>query len=237
MPSYAKSERLRQRVVGLSKFESHVEISLNEILSTYVGKQFRDTSIDKEKFFRECLTLELSKESEKLLLERCKLDYHRDVRSTVEYGLDLTFGWLSEDLVLKAIENKGVRVELAGEDRHREFLPRNEIGASSDFNIECESSFRPLEIVFSWNNYWKNTDTWDIRDSKFKQMTNPNNESLCLGIELPSLHGFLVDMKIAKELFFRSQNQAWGNKASYSVKDMRAKLRSIDNVLEEVAKI
>ena len=233
MSNKASSEKLRQRVAGLSLIESHLAMPLDEVLRSYIGISFKDTRIDKESFFRECLALDLSESSERLLAERCKLNFHRDMRSSVEYGLDLVFGWLSEDLVLEVLRGKGIKVELAGEDRHREFLLPNEIGTTSDFNIELKGKIRQLEIVFSWNNYWKNTDTWDIRDSKFRHLTRPGEESLCFGIELPSLEGFLIDMKNFKELFFRRPNPAWGNKNSYTFEGMAAKLRGIDLVLQD----
>ena len=237
MPNQVSSEKLRQRVAGLSLIESHLAMPLDEVLHSYIGISFKDTRIDKESFFRECLALDLSESSERLLAERCKLNFHKDMRSSVEYGLDLVFGWLSEDLVLEVLRGKGIKVELAGEDRHREFLLPNEIGTTSDFNVELKGKIRPLEIVFSWNNYWKNTDTWDIRDSKFRHLTRPGEESLCFGIELPSLEGFLIDMKNLKELFFRRPNPAWGNKNSYTLEGMAAKLRGIDLVLQDFNQI
>jgi hypothetical protein len=237
VPNQVGSEKLRQRVAGLSLIESHLAMPLDDVLRSYIGTSFKDTKIDKEMFFRECLALDLSESSERLLAERCKLNFHRDMRSSVEYGLDLVFGWLSEDLVLEVLRGKGITVELAGQDRHREFLLPNEIGTSSDFNIELKDKIRPLEIVFSWNNYWKNTDTWDLRDSKFRHLTRPGEESLCLGIELPSLDGFLIDMQNFKESFIRRPNPAWGNKNSYTLKEMRRKLRAIDLVLEDFNKV
>jgi len=237
VPNQVGSEKLRQRVAGLSLIEGHLAIPLDDVLRSYFGTSFRDTRIDKERFFRECLALDLSESSERLLAERCKLNFHRDMRSSVEYGLDLVFGWLSEDLILEVLRGKGIAVELAGEDRHREFLSPNEIGTSSDFNIDLQGRIRPLEIVFSWNNYWKNTDTWDIRDSKFRHLTRPGDESLCFGIELPSLEGFLIDMQNFKESFIRRPNPAWGNKNSYTLKEMRTKLRRIDLIFEDFNQI
>ena len=155
MPNQVSSEKLRQRVAGLSLIESHLAMPLDEVLRSYIGISFKDTRIDKESFFRECLALDLSESSERLLAERCKLNFHKDMRSSVEYGLDLVFGWLSEDLVLEVLRGKGIKVELAGEDRHREFLLPNEIGTTSDFNVELKGKIRPLEIVFSWTSNLK----------------------------------------------------------------------------------
>ena len=237
MPRQASSEKLRQRVAGLSLIESHLAMPLDVVLSSYIGTNFKDTRIDKEMFFRECLALDLSEASERLLAERCKLNFHRDMRSSIEYGLDLVFGWLSEDLVFEVLRGKGITVELAGEDRHREFLLPKDIGTTSDFNIQLKDKIRPLELVFSWNNYWKNTDTWDIRDSKFQHLARPGEESICLGVELPNLEGFLIDMQNFKESFILRPNPAWGNKNSYTLKEMRTKLRGIDLVLEDFNQI
>jgi hypothetical protein len=227
------SEKLRQRVSGLSLIESHLDSSIEDILRSYAGKNFKDSRIDKGEFFKECLSLDLSESSEKLISERCRLAFHRDMRSSIEYGLDLVFGWLSEDLILEVLRGKGIEVELAGEDRHREFLTPNQIGTSSDFRIAIGGKIRSLEIVFSWNSYWKNTDSWDIRDSKFRHLSRFGEESLCFGLELPSLEGFLIDMKNLKESFVQRPNPAWGNKNSYTLKGMRARLRRIELVLEE----
>jgi hypothetical protein len=227
------SEKLRQRVSGLSLIENHLSRSLEGVLHSYSGTSFRNSRIDKEGFFKECLKLELSDTSEKLLAERCKLSFHKDSRSSVEYGLDLVFGWLSEDLILEVLQGKGISVELAGEDRHREFLLSHEIGTSSDFRINVRGILKPLEIVFSWNDYWKKTDRWDLRDSKFKHLIRVGEESLCLGIELPSLQGFLIDMKNIKDSFVQRPNPAWGNKNSFTLSGMRSKLKNIDLVLDD----
>ncbi len=103
MPLGVDSEKLRQRVAGLSLIQTHLQLSLENILDGYLGTTFVDTSISKGSFFRECLALKLSEHSENLLSEKCKLNFHRDARSAIEYGLDLVFGWLSEDLLLASL--------------------------------------------------------------------------------------------------------------------------------------
>lgn len=231
------SEKLSQRVSGLSLIERHLTESLAEIVNSYAGSKFRNSNVSKATFFDECLKLKLSDSSEQLLAERCKLSFHRDMRSSIEYGLDLAFGWLSEDLILKALQRKGISVDLAGEDRYREFLFPNEIGTKSDFCLSINGITRPLEIVFSWNDYWKNTDRWDLRDSKYRSLVRPEREALCLGIELPSLYGFLIDMKSLKNSFTKRSNPAWGNKTAYTLIGMREKLKPINDILKEINQI
>ncbi len=237
MVSIICSEKLRQRVAGLSQIESSLSLSLDEVLDSYTGTSFTDSSLDKGIFFRECLALELSQNSESLITERCKFDFHRDSRSSIEYALDLVFGWLSEDLVLQVLRKNDISVKLAGEDQHREFLPSNEIGTSSDLSIEIDGKIRQLEIVFSWNNYWTTSDSWDIRASKFQHLTRQGIESLCLGIEVPSLLGFLIDMRRFRKSFVQRPNPAWGNKNVYTLRNIRNKLREVDQVLVELNQI
>jgi hypothetical protein len=229
-----ESEKLRQRVAGLTRIQAHLQSSLEKVLHEYIGTNFKNTTIDKESFFRECLALNLSGDSEGLLFEKCRLNFHRDARSAIEYGLDLVFGWLSEDLLLDALRRKGFTVELSGEDRHREFLSPGDIGTSSDFCIEVNGEKRPLEIVFSWNGYWEKTNTWDIRESKFRHLTKLGEESLCLGVELPSLKGFLIDMKHEKTSCTMRPNPAWGNKNCYTLTGIRSKLININLVMEGI---
>jgi hypothetical protein len=226
-------EKLQQRVSGLSLIENHLSNSLDGILKSYSGMNFRNSEVDKEQFFRECLSLKLSKISEELLADRCQLSFHKDLRSSIEYGLELVFGWLSEDLLLEALRSRGISVALAGEDRHREFLSAAEIGTSSDFQILLNGVTRPLEIVFAWNNHWTTTDKWDLRDSKYRHLTQVGHESLCLGVEVPSLEGFLVDMRTVKNGFNQRLNPAWGNKSSYTLLDVRRRLKRIEMVLNE----
>ena len=235
MSIHVRSEKLSQRVSGLSLIEGHLNKSLDAILLSYSGTYFRNSQISKQKFFEECLSLDLSETSHSFLAERCKLNFHKDMRSSVEYGLELVFGWISEDIILAVIKEMGISVELAGEDRTREFLQPSEIGTSSDFLLKIDGLARPLEIVFAWNDHWKNTDKWDLRDSKFRHLVNKGQESLCLGVELPGFQGFLIDMQNEKSSFIQRQNPAWGNKNCYTLSGMRTRLKKIDLVLQDLS--
>ena len=235
MSIHVRSEKLSQRVSGLSLIEGHLNKSLDAVLLSYGGTYFRNSQISKQKFFEECLSLDLSETSHSFLAERCKLNFHKDMRSSVEYGLELVFGWISEDIILAVIKEMGISVELAGEDRAREFLQPSEIGTSSDLLLKIDGLARPLEIVFAWNYHWKNTDKWDLRDSKFRHLVKMGQESLCLGVELPGFQGFLIDMQHEKSSFIQRQNPAWGNKNCYTLQGMRTRLKKIDVVLQDLS--
>jgi hypothetical protein len=221
------TSKLRQRLEGLSAIESHFDASLNELINTYSGQCFKNTAVEKDKFFRECLELNLAPESVDLVSERCKLPFHRDMRSSVEYGLDLAFGWLSEDLVLQWLRGLGSQVSLSGRDKFREFLNSNEIGTESDFQIIRNGETRNLEIVFSWNNYWKRSNKLDLRDSKYRSLSKAGQESLCLGIEVPDLSGFLLDFRKDKEAFVTRSNPAWGGKKCFTMDNVSSRQKHL----------
>jgi hypothetical protein len=230
------SLKIQQRVRGLSLVECELGLSLDEIIKGYEGEFFSHSDIRKSDFFRQCLEMSLSEASQKLVAERCRLDFHKDARSTIEYGLELVFGWLSEDLILKALTNLGYAVELFGSDRNRDFLKASDISTSSDFKFRFGNLERKLEIVFSWNGTWARTNTWDLRDSKFHRLTANANDSLCLGVELPTLNGFILDLTSQKDRFSKRINPAWGNKYVYSLTNMRKYLKPLAEVLEDLKK-
>ncbi len=203
---------------------------------SYMDSNFRDSHISKENVFRETLELNLSKETEELIASRCNLSFHKDSRTSVEYGLDLIFGWLSEDLILAVLKSKSLRIALSGEDKNREFLTASEIGTSADYLIEVNGKVRTMEIVISWNGHWKNTDSWDLRDSKFRKLTIPGNESLILGVEPPTLLGFALDMAVMKDKFVSRSNPAWGGKSVYTLCEMCEYLGIVDETLSRITR-
>ena len=231
-----RSAKLIQRVSGLSKLQETLSQSLDEILESYGDSKFRDSSVSKADFFFECLNLKLEESSRDLLLERCSLSFHKDARSSIEYGLDLVFGWLSEDVILSVLSSKGLEVKLNGEDKFREFLSSSEIGTTSDFQVTSRKETRPLEIIFSWNDYWKNSNKLDLRESKFRKLSKSGQEALCLGIELPTISGFLLDLSISSKDFNFRRNPAWGNKGVYTLEGIQKYMKPLGRLIEELQK-
>lgn len=234
MVDYRSSSKLQGRQSGISKLATHLNTPIESILASYKDSLFRDSTISKENVFREALALNLSKESEELIATRCNLPFHKDARTSVEYGLDLIFGWLSEDLILEVLKTKGMQIKLSGEDKHREFLTAREIGTAADYLIEVNGKVRTMEIVISWNGHWQNTDTWDLRDSKFRKLTLPGKESLVLGIEPSTLKGFAVDMAIIKDKFVNRPNPAWGGKPVYTLGEICDYLGTVELTLSSI---
>lgn len=231
MSSHNLPGKLKTRVEGLFRVEEILSESLLEIIDNYQFDFFYSSAVNKAKFFSECLSLRLSSDSEALILQRCALPFHRDARTSLAYGLELVFGWLSEDLIYKKLKSEGLDVVPSGNDKFREFLPARQIGTSPDFILNGRNKTRPLEIVFSWNNYWQRTNSWDLRSSKYEHLSQPGEESIVLGFELPLMKGFVVDMKtIGREFYFRS-NPAWGNKPAYTLAGMSTRLGDTREVL------
>jgi len=222
------TRKLKQRILGLSAVESALSQSLNTVVRSYSGSKFRDSDLDKSEFFNQCLNLELSTHSQQMIIDRCSLKFHKDARSSLEYGLELVYGWLSEDLVMHSLQDMGFEVSLMGKDKSREFLAESEIATDSDLLISMNGHSRKLEIVFSWNGTWARSNIWDLRDSKYRKLTTKGNESLCLGFEFPSKMGFLMDMSKPEKPFVLIKNPAWGNKLVYSYFGMSEILNPID---------
>lgn len=237
MSNIVKTEKLIQRISGLSLIEQALSVSLDHLINSYSGQNFLNSSVDKSIFFRECIQLELSPDAENLILNRCKLNFHKDARSSLDYGLDLVFGWLSEDIVLNALKKKKVDVTLVGEDRNREFLTAQKIGTSPDLLITKNGSSKYLEIVFSWNDHWKSQNKWDLRESKFRHLTKVGEEALCMGIELPSMHGFIVDMAKERSTFLQKPNPAWGNKTVYTKTGIQNILHPLQELMDNFTEL
>jgi len=232
MADYSTSSKLISRADGLASLEKQLAVSLQEIINSYGDTTFRNSDIKKSILLNEIISLNLSDSVDRYIGDKCNLPFHKDARSSVEYGLDLVFGWLSEDIVLAALKKNGTVINLAGEDRHREFLSTREIGTTADYLIEFKGVKRHMEIVISWNDYWEKTGSWDLRESKFKQMTVPGSESLCLGIEPSTQTGFLIDMAQVKDEFKKRPNPAWGGKMVYTLNQITNSLKPAMNIIE-----
>ena len=207
---------------------------MEETLAGYRDQKFRDSNVSKYQLFRECLTLELDEESIKLISARCALGYHKDARTILEYGLDLIFGWLSEDLVLQSLKLRGLDVRLNGADNEREFLLPGEISTNADIIFTINSVSRPLEIVISWTDYWTKEDKWDLRSSKYNHLTESGNESMCLALEVPTRQGFLIDMKSPPSNFIENANTRWGSKPVYTLLGLKQIMLPFQTLLDSL---
>jgi hypothetical protein len=221
-------DKLKARVDGLRQIEIVLGSSVDLVIENYSKDKFRDSNILKARLFQECIELELSTPIEAFISDRCRLGFHKDMRSSVEYGMELVFGWISEDLIFSALRARGFDVKLNGTDKSREFLKQSEIGTDPDYSVSRNGLERRLELMFSWSNYWTLKNKWDLRESKYEKMIVAGNEILCLGIELPICKSFVIDMAIYGNRFYKRNNPAWGGKASFTYEGIKNELTDLN---------
>jgi hypothetical protein len=227
----------RTKLDGLIKLSSILEITLEDIIKEYQGVNFKDSNVSKYELFLESIDFSYSEASANLMSQRCSLQFHRDSRSSIEYGFDLVLGWIGEDLIFTKLKQIGNQIVLNGNDRMREFLPPEQIGTEADLLLYKNGISRKIEIVISWDNYWKISDQWDLRDSKFKEMIKLGAESVCLGIKVDSCEAFLIDMRLGAAKFQNRRNPAWGNKPVFTLHKISEYLRPIDEVFNRLTLI
>ena len=113
-------------------------------------------------------------------------------RSPLDYGLDLLYGWIIEDIIEKLLINKGFDVFISSADADREFLPSKLIKASSDFHISKKGVEREVEILVDWKETWSRYNHLDLRDNKYLNLKEQN--ALLLGVAPQSSNFLLIDL-------------------------------------------
>lgn len=210
---------------GLFSLCHQLDISIDKIIVAYSGRYFSESDIEKADFFKGVLHNSLNNAQTLFLEKRCSLSFHKDNREVVEYGKDLAIGWLAEDAVLHKLSDFGLKIRSTGSDSHREYLAKQNIGTHSDYIVTSQNRAIAVELVISWNNYWIKTNRLDLRDSKFKRLSNKNIESVLIGIEPNSSCFFITSVEKIKNEFQWRENPAWGNKGVYT-------LNSIDKLMK-----
>lgn len=218
----SRSEILKR---GLFSLCSQLNILIENLIVPYSGQYFSESDIEKADFFNGVLYNSLNNAQLLFLEKRCSLSFHKDNREVVEYGKDLAIGWLAEDAVLHKLSDFGLKIRSTGSDSHREYLSKQNIGTHSDYIVTSPNRTIAVELVISWNNYWIKTNRLDLRDSKFKRLSNKNIESVLIGIEPNSRCFFITSVEQIRNEFKWRENPAWGNKGVYT-------LNSIDELMK-----
>lgn len=207
-------------------------VDMSSMMAKYENQYFKDSSINKLEFFREVFTDTLTGPSTTFLQARCDFPFIRDRRSPVDYGVELAFGWIMEDVILYALASEGIEIEMQGLDKTREYLEREHISSRSDYSAKLSSGVKSLELVTAWGDYWNKTDTLDLRQSKFKSMTTKLEGTIALGIEASTTKAFVLDMKKVSGEFEIRENPAWGGKAALSLYGMNQRMISIPEAIK-----
>lgn len=211
-------------------------IRIEDVISKYQYEMIIDLKISKASLFYQVYQNKLSVSSRHYLEQMCALPYHRDARTTVEYGKDLIYGWLAEDLVFEKIKSLGIDIAMQGEDKDRSFLVGSRINTNPDFCIKNSQNSKKIELIVSWKKYWTVINQLDIRDSKFRHLQSTNPSPYLLGIEPLTESFFCFAVDDYSDRFQFLTNTAWGNKGSYTFKGIRSIMLKI-NDFEDYMKI
>lgn len=106
--------------------------------------------------------------------------HHRDNRPPFEYAKDLAASWIMEDYTIKMLEQSGLTIQHAGEDKERNILSGTDVSTNSDCVISNGIFTRKLELMNDYNGYWTKYKKVDLRDNKYTKLKNEN--ALFLGI-------------------------------------------------------
>lgn len=197
----------------------------------YKVQHFRDSAVEKAALFQSVLGGTLSTQQAAFLGEACNLPYHRDARSSVEYGVDLALGWLIEDAVAHRLKRAGAKVSLTGHDREREYLLAHEISQEPDLRITWLGAERRVEVMCDWLDTWRTRDHLDLRDRKFARLQVEG--ALLFGIAPGSASGLVLAAAAESGAFkFNSSITGYGGKPGFTAHGVSARLLPIDDAVE-----
>ena len=229
------SEKSSVKVQSALKGFDLLGTSSGNILAAYEGQTFRDSDLIKESAFREILEGKLQPNTTALLSKRCNLPFHKDSRSSVEYGIDLVLGWLLEDAMRLALIAKGLEVVLQGHDCEREFLTIREISQTPDFLVRKGQVERTVEVMCDWKSTWRKKNHLDLRTNKHKRLVQ--DSSLLLGISPESVDGLVIDLANSTAQFEAGPIPGYGGKPGYTLKGVRSLLIPFSDTLDTVVKL
>lgn len=203
------------KMMALNNIAMMLEIDIKEIIPTYPDEEF--TGRLNQKMIRQSMEFFPSEELAEILNKVCDLPFLKDKRTSVEYGYDLIYGWLMEDIAIKFLEREGLEVERTGIDATRIFLKERQISSFSDIKI----GDKYFDITFDTRKMWFGTDSLDVRLSKWNELRSVGGGILCFSPE-----GVAVIDVSKEEDTGVWLNPAWGFKEAVSIGNMRSKIMS-----------
>lgn len=206
------NEKLLAKRNSLRLLADSVGIFLDDIPFQYPNEVFTDRLT--EGLAKQAINLRLSDLNYKKLNELCSITYNRDVRTAVEYGIDLIYGWLAEDIVYHFLIKNGFYVVKNGVDKERAFLKNSNIKSDLDVVVGHSKKSRMYDIYFDSNGYWNKYNKMDIRESKWKEIHKQNAGVICI-----SNFGFAVIDGSSEHTL--APNGAWGGKMSAKIEGVR----------------
>ncbi len=217
------SSNFKAKRDSLYQLARTLEVDLDAIPYNYPNEPFTDHLT--QKVANQALDFEMDTEVYNQLSELCNMTYNRDIRSAGDYGVDLIYGWLAEDIIIDFLRSKDFQVEMQGVDSQRYFLAMGEIKSDIDLSITKGSNTRNYDVYFDSQGYWNKTDRLDLRESKWNELSKTGAGVLCI-----SNYGFAVVDSTSN--YTMRPNPLWGGKMCATVEGIKTLLVDKDAFLE-----
>ena len=210
-------------------------LTSNDVFSKYENKFFNGNDYSKIRFFEDVVFNKLQNKNEDYIIKKCaSLKHHMDRRSPLDYGLDLLYGWIIEDIIEKLLFNNGFDVFISSADADREFLPSKLIKANSDFHISKKGVEREVEILVDWKETWSKYNHLDLRDNKYLNLKK--NNAILFGVAPQSNNFLIIDLSKPNLPFKENFIKAYGKKG-FSIMDVKKYLMNFDEVILKLNKL
>lgn len=210
-----------QKTIALHALAKQAGTTIDELCARYSGIQL-ENGLDKGELFRNALTASYDGKQVLYMYTACNLPHHMDSRTPIQYATDLIIGWLSEDAIITALNNRGCFAVGIGSDRDRNFLADEDITHLADI----ETPNQLVEVVFDYTNHWVTNNKLDLRDNK-KEHLEANNITL-LGIAPRANKAFVL---ADYQNFTYGDIPAYGKKG-WTLQNVKDRLVSIDEALQ-----
>ncbi len=201
------------KVQTIRELSKNLSVDLDKVISKYPTEEFAGRLT--RQMAEDSLKEDISPELETILNQVCDLPFLKDKRTPVDYGLDLIYGWLMEDIAIQYLIDHGFKPEKSGSDAGRVFLKDFQITANSDITINGHH----FDIYFDSGNLWYDQNGMDVRESKWNALRAVNGSILCF-----SRAGVGLVHTFQHNDFGIWENPAWGFKRAVVVNDMRDRL-------------
>ncbi len=236
--TYELSPKSRSKVKSCLRAIDLLGIDRADLLRRYRDHCFRTSAIAKDELFGAILDGGIKPDQQAFLARVCNLPYHRDARSSVEYGVDLALGWMLEDCVAHRLKSYGAVIALTGHDREREYLLAKEISQEPDLRVTWRGKVRRVEVMCDWLDTWLKQDHLDLRDSKFTRLRSEN--TILLGVAPLSANGLALETGSGSNAFqFNPSIPGYGGKPGYTAHGVSSCLvpvaEAIQSLLHAVA--
>lgn len=160
--------------------------------------------------------------------------HNRDCRTEIQYAQDLVASWLFEDYIMQCFRDMGENITLHGKDCNRAILPGAAVSSTSDYLYEYDGKEIKIELMTDYKGYWKKQGKLDLRDDKFKKLSN--EKSLLLAVSVASKTYYLIDFRKRVPAVFIASHFPYGGKPAQSINltSFGSKIFTIQNLIDDI---